>query len=79
MLPMPQLGGGTGFAEELLGLGRVKLVLAGDLDGDGPIQLGVVRLPDRPVRPHADLLDQLKVADRLRRPSRRWSSPIRPD
>ncbi len=62
---MFQLGRHSGFAEELLGFCRIELVLAGDSDGNNPVQFGVVCFPDGSERADAEVFPQLEMPDGL--------------
>ncbi len=59
---MLELSGGAGFAKKLLGLLLAKLVFAGNLDRDEAVELGIAGLPDAAELSHAELLDQLEMA-----------------
>ncbi len=59
-----KLRGDAGLAIELLGFCGSELALARDLDGDGAIELVVVRLPDRAESADANLFDEIEVGDR---------------
>ena len=59
-----ELGGGSGLADEPLGLllaGEVSAV--GDLDGHQAIELGIAGAPDGAEGPGADLVDQLELSE----------------
>ena len=64
---MLKLRGGAGGAQELLGLLAAELALAGNLRRHRAVQHRIAGFPHRAERPHADAVDQFKMADFLDR------------
>ena len=60
---MIQLRGRPRFAEELFCLGFARLIVAGNLDRDGPVELCIAGFPDCSKRSDTDLFQQFEVRD----------------